>query len=376
MNSVLKECPYGCVLIFWGRYVSVHADESDTVAALVHVYKHFVVQQTENTDLECCILRKYSGCQSPAFFVNGLFYQLPDTERFLDHAELILFRHLFDLLDDYIVLHAGVVERKGRALVVYGQSGFGKTTLTLELLRRGYGFLSDEFCPIRLSDFLIEPFERLVSIKKTSSVLGLIDAERTPVLRFGSKNFFDCADTDRTHAAQPCRAGAFIEISGTVDCDVCPSGGAMLDIYLCNAASSVPEALRDLPGVTLSGPVMQGRYATYRVTASDGTAFVSRFNSIWTQYSHDIFSVLPYRGVVSSFERTPVLQRVTTFEAVTSIMSNIVNRSPTGRLLESFAGKNASLTMLLGRMLTDITCYRVQPGHLDMMGDLIDTINY
>jgi len=377
IERVIKECPHTCTFRFWGRYVRLHADDQDIVHTLTFVYKHFVVPPTErsDTDIECCILRSYAGYQGPALFVGEFFYPLPDTEHFLEHAELIVFRHLFDLLDDYLVLHAGVVARQGRAVVFYGQSGFGKTTLTLELVRRGYGFMSDEFCPVRLSDFMVEPFERLVSIRSSSPLCRSIDSKRASLTRFRGKDFFDCSAADPAHAAQSCPVGACIEICGTVDAIVCPPGGVVLDIYMCTEESSFTEALRRLPGVTLSGPVMKGRYPVFRVTAADRTVFVSQFNGIWKQYNHAIFGVFPYKGEVSTFDCTPVLQQVNMFDAVTSVQANIVNRSPAGRLLSSLGGINAPLTMLLGRLLSNTPCYRLHPGHLDMMSDMIENIN-
>ena len=311
---------------------------------------------------------------APGLIVERLLYDLPDTDRYVEHAELIVFRHLLEQLDDYIILHAGVVTRQGRAIVVYGQSGFGKTTLTLELLRRGYGFMSDEFCPIRLSDFLIEPFERLVGLKRSSPFYSLTDPQRRVFLASEGKDFIDCADIFPYRPAEPCQACAFIEISGINDLNICPPGGVALDINMCSDSSSVPDALRRLPGVTISGPIMNGRYSAYRVTALERTSFVSSFNRIWKENTNDIFSVFPYKGEIDTYDRIPELRSVPTFEALTSLLANIVNRSPTGRLLASHGGKTSSLVMLLGTLLKDAACYSLQPGQLAKMADLIDTL--
>jgi hypothetical protein len=84
--------------------------------------------------------------------------------------------------------------------------------------------------------------------------------------------------------------------------------------------------------------------------------------------------VFPYRGEVATFERKPLLQTINRFDAVSSVMANIVNRSPAGSLLASLGGKNASLAMLLGRLLVNTPCYTLHPGNLDMMAGMVDTI--
>jgi len=48
------------------------------------------------------------------------------------------------LLQGLEVFHASVVERSGRAIALAAGSGVGKTTVALELVRRGLGFLSDD----------------------------------------------------------------------------------------------------------------------------------------------------------------------------------------------------------------------------------------
>jgi hypothetical protein len=71
-------------------------------------------------------------------------------------------RTLFAELTDFIVLHAGVLEKDGQALILSGSPGVGKSTLTMALLERGFRFLSDDFCPIERRTGLVHPFPRSV----------------------------------------------------------------------------------------------------------------------------------------------------------------------------------------------------------------------
>ena len=375
VQTVVNGCSHACSLFLFGRHIRLYADSSEIIVRFSKVYSRFIDTNPGEIDISFCIVRSSAHSRAPSLIFENLLYDLPDTDRYIEHAELIVFRHLLEQLDDYIVLHAGVVSREGRAIVMYGQSGFGKTTLTLELLRRGYGFMSDEFCPIRLSDFLIVPFERLVGLKRSSPFYSLADPQHRVFLASEGKDFIDCADIFSCSPAEPCRTGIFIEICGTKDSQTCPPGGVALDIHMCSDSTTVPDALRRLSGVTISGPLMNGSYAAYRVTASDSTTFMSSFNQIWEENSHDIFSVYPYKGEIDTYDRTPILRSVPAFEALTSLVSNIVNRSPTGRLFASHGGKTSSLVMLLGTLLKDAACYSLQPGHLAKMADLIDNLN-
>ncbi len=72
----------------------------------------------------------------------------------------------------YLMLHAGVVEKKGSAIIFPALPGSGKSTLSAALSLRGWRFLSDEFGLVRASDGLLQPLPRPVPLKNES--IGVI----------------------------------------------------------------------------------------------------------------------------------------------------------------------------------------------------------
>jgi hypothetical protein len=68
----------------------------------------------------------------------------------------------------YLMLHAGVVERHGRAIVMPAMPGSGKSTLTAALTLRGFRLLSDEFGVVRLGDARLLPMLRPLALKNES----------------------------------------------------------------------------------------------------------------------------------------------------------------------------------------------------------------
>ena len=68
----------------------------------------------------------------------------------------------------YLLVHAAVLERQGRALVLPGPSGVGKSTLCAALVARGWRLLSDEVAMIRPRDGLLQPYPRPISLKNES----------------------------------------------------------------------------------------------------------------------------------------------------------------------------------------------------------------
>lgn len=71
-------------------------------------------------------------------------------------------------LHRFLLLHAGVVERDGLALVLPATPGAGKSTLTVALALRGWRLLSDEFGALGLDDGLLHPMLKPPALKNES----------------------------------------------------------------------------------------------------------------------------------------------------------------------------------------------------------------
>ena len=71
-------------------------------------------------------------------------------------------------LNHRLLLHAGVVDLGGRAVVMPALPGTGKSTLTAALATSGARLLSDEFGVVDLDDAMLHPLVRPVSLKNAS----------------------------------------------------------------------------------------------------------------------------------------------------------------------------------------------------------------
>lgn len=99
-------------------------------------------------------------------------------------ATHIMDRVCYDLVDacsDGLVLHAAMVAKNGRGLILPASSGSGKSTLTAWLVREGFEYGSDElvYAPFGVKAF--NPFGRPINLKqrarqRTDSIFGFSEA--------------------------------------------------------------------------------------------------------------------------------------------------------------------------------------------------------
>jgi HprK-related kinase A len=68
----------------------------------------------------------------------------------------------------YLMLHAASLEKNGRAVILPGEPGAGKSTLTAALTLSGFRLLSDELTLVDREDRLLVPLARPVSLKNAS----------------------------------------------------------------------------------------------------------------------------------------------------------------------------------------------------------------
>jgi len=68
----------------------------------------------------------------------------------------------------YLILHAAVLEKDNRSIIMPGPPGSGKSTLCAALALRGWRLLSDEMALVDLEDLSLTPVTRPVALKNES----------------------------------------------------------------------------------------------------------------------------------------------------------------------------------------------------------------
>ncbi|MEN2748116.1 HprK-related kinase A [Sphingomonas sp. T9W2] len=144
------------------------------IAALGDLYRDYPLPEDGIVDFNVRLFaaRPWRRFVRPAVTIGG-DYMLPDAlplplAQGLLAAEMGMNLQMALAQRRYLLLHASVVERDGRALLLSGVSGAGKSTLAALLMTRGWRLMGDEFALVDPASGLVHAFPRLVSLKNES----------------------------------------------------------------------------------------------------------------------------------------------------------------------------------------------------------------
>lgn len=129
---------------------------------------------------------------------------------------------------DLLWMHAGVVARAGRALILAGLAGQGKSTLVAEFLARGWTYLSDEIAAIDVERTAVLPFP-LTPYKRVATKSCLSEEA---VLRL-SKARVELQEHAATRVGLPIQNIYLLTFSpeqSTARLDRCPPGVAVIEM--------------------------------------------------------------------------------------------------------------------------------------------------
>jgi HprK-related kinase A len=203
---------------FGAALVRIKSDVPDLARVLRIVYGEFpLLEHHPFADLTVELrrvagVRRYVAPQIE-FFVDGTvpFEPFP-ADTHLPLLEWGMNWCLAERMNHHLLLHCGVVERGGHAILLPALPGSGKSTLTAALALSGYRLLSDEFGVVRCSDQRVISMLRPTALKNESIELisgmfpNAIIGPRFPKTRKGTVAHLApdaTAVSERSAAAQP-----------------------------------------------------------------------------------------------------------------------------------------------------------------------------
>lgn len=344
----------------------------ETVDPVLFAYRRFGCE----TAPESLTIEMTSG-DSPGIRVGDRSFRLiPGLDPTLQLYQRFL-STLLDRVDSHAMLHGAVLRAPGGdGVLIAGPSGYGKTSLTLELLRRGWGFLSDDFAPLDLRRQTVAPYPRCVGIDPTSSA-PIPDAfrraaEKENAPRLFTKVLIDVGDLlgERFLVDRPVPLRHLLLLAGpgssTGDADPvrievgCDAG----------AADRLDAAISGIHGVTILERRSRGRLREWSLRA-DPTAAHRELAELLE--GDDVVFREKFWDDRPDFLASPSVSSLRRLEAAELLGRELLNRRRGSRFLEVHHDDMTALLLELAGALRETHCARLTPGRLGDSADLVQS---
>lgn len=297
-----------------------------------------------------------SRSSSPTLAICGQTIAIaghPDPE---SYAYQKVLKEILNRLDGFTLLHAGVVGREGSVLIVSGPPRAGKSTIVLELVKRGFCFYSDDFCPVHEETGLIHPFPRSPWIKPESTDRST--ALGTPDMRSG-KAPIDLDASGVSVANTPGKAACLICLDhGQEAPATCTLRIALKDVY----DRVVLDEFHKIGGVDVA---KDG--SDWKIVYPTGKGLTTGIQQLLEKHEDRIWNAYRDDDIHPDFDREPALAPMSFDAAAFRVLRDLKQDLPVQR-----PDKSPGMFFFeLNKLLRGTACYNLRVGRLESTIDLI-----
>ena len=349
----------------------IHSDDENIIFLFEQMYRRFKTDE-KSVKNHFYVITKDSPFNQPFVIFCDEVRLIFGNELMYNHAYMVIFNELKNLFEDFYIIHAGVVSLGEKGVVIVGPSSFGKTTLTLELVSRGFKFLSDAFCPINWRTKKICSFPMSLSIREGSlNILRNIPPKITTKKVDGNakKKWFDIEDW-KEGSIETCVDGKYFFFLKGKRSPYVKQGERIIDLLLVKEDNQLIAELQELPETRLMSKQEAEYYTVYRFNFKQGEGVSRRFEEVCEKHPQNIlyYEVVPIEE--PHFDKEPSVEEIPKSRATLELLKNLINRSQHAQILKDY--KTSSLLLLnLGEVVSQVKCYDLFTGRLNQMAELI-----
>ncbi|HEY3176049.1 MAG TPA: hypothetical protein VGK94_09875 [Candidatus Polarisedimenticolia bacterium] len=293
-----------------------------------------------------------------------------------NRAFLFLLNALMDQVEGYLLVHGAAFSAGGRGFIVAGPPTAGKSTLALELARRGAILLSDDVAPLDRGTGLLHAFPRAIGIRRDAVAMAGVDLASLPPSLVHALPHKWLVDLEALGLKQPgpddapCPVeGVFLLEPGESWPEQLPGEGAStrrqerqrMEIALAEADEGLLVELRSVDGIEDLRPVEGSPFPLYEFSAQRSSRPMRALEAICGQRRDLILFLDEARPAPHDRPQEPRLAVAKWSSLLVDLARELLNRSATGKLMRS-CGNLPALMSELGRALSGSRAWLLQPG--------------
>jgi hypothetical protein len=249
----------------------------------------------------------------------------------------------------------------------------GKTTLTLELVRRGFKFLSDEMAAMGRSDRLVWPFPRSLRVRPGTLELAGLSEGAAQASMWLDKLILDI------ETIKPGSMGEAVPITNIVVLrdpveqvnEVCAKPTRELLVMVDRTDAALVAAVGQIQDVTRLCACTAYGYPALELHTANRMRVLSQIEALCRERQILILGVMKRKEHHPSFDAPARLEPMSTDQATMELLKRFQGGHKSSLLRDEFSGSPSRLFMELAGIIQQSACFRLSVGPLGQMADLV-----
>lgn len=303
----------------------------------------------------------------PALVLNGKIHLINDPDTLFDYAHTSLVNVALAQVRSHFLIHGAALSADGAGIILAGHAGCGKTTLALELVRRGFRFLSDDVAAIACADHRLYPFPKSLGLWPGTRQL-IPEAGRLPQGTVG-RQLVDIETLYPHRLGEPCPPRYLVVLTS-------PRGetervGEALYVTVDRVSEPLLAELRTIPGISDVAVIGGQRLPVIRLSSPRRSFVEPAIEDVCARHQTLIFDVAKEGERPPDFDASPHLESLPKAEATLELLRRLRGGSRSAILRHEFQGSTTRLYLALTKVAAKMACYRLFVGRLRETADLV-----
>ena len=368
---------YNIELHFFDQDAVIRSDSAAYVDRFAQMYRCFRIQGTPGPHRPRAEYVVLTGSDNawgqPVLLLDGQLQRLNNLTSLEGYTYDGVLNAIVAAVRSHFLIHAGAVSRDRQGIVISADAGHGKTTLVLELVRRGFQFLSDEIAALGRADAQVHPFPRSLRLRRDTLALTGFPQATEGAPEWLGKLLLDIEDLQPGSMGQavPIRHVIILKDPAASQHRVVQDADRELGILVDRIDDALLAAVRQIEGVAEARPTVERGYPTIRLRAARRMPALAQVEAICQEQQILVLDINKRAETRPSFHQAARLEPIPNSQAVMELLRRFQGGHKSALLQEEFDGSSAQLFFELAALVSQARCYQLFVGHLTEMADLV-----